>query len=264
MAYVADFPLALGIKRRLSRLNDPAAADAEAEFIRVRPSVLKRDGFTCQALGCGFTSYPQPDGGGGFIEVHHIDDDHHNNSAKNLVSLCPFCHSVFTLGKRGARFAATLGYLPEMTQAEINLFAHVAFGFSKASSYIRTGAIPSIEMDDPKVREAIPLINRIFDGYGDLELFAKERLNQSVDKVIHGIGDIESLYSALQELSDKEYAARHLFLDGLRLFPVYDAYQEQIGYWAKEVWLKSVPPTTWESFIKPFVVKVETLKVAAA
>jgi intracellular multiplication protein IcmJ len=257
----AGFPIVLGIKRRLSRLNDPKIDEAEAEFNRVRPSVLKRDGYTCQ--GCGFTSYPQPDGGGGYIEVHHIDDDHHNNSAKNLTSLCPFCHSPFTLGKRGANFAATLGYMPSLMQTEINLFAHVAFGLSKASSYIRSGAIPNIALDDPKVREAVPQINKMLDAYSDLEISAKERINLSADKVIHGIGDIESLYSALQELSDKEYASRHLFLDGLRLFPVYDAYQEQIGYWAKEVWLKAVPPPTWDSFLKPFVAKVESLKLVS-
>lgn len=117
-------PLLLGVKAARWRGYDPeaVAAEAKAEFERVRPSVLRRDRFRCAY--CGFRSTPpggktDGDGKGSWMEVHHIDHDHGNNDSANLVTICNYCHMVFHIGLAG-RHGARLVWLPELSQAAVS------------------------------------------------------------------------------------------------------------------------------------------------
>lgn len=83
--------LRLSVKTSMFRENDKDSGEADREFKAARLAVLARDRYTCQ--GCGLVTRGG-DGKSGFFEVHHIDDNHHNNHPNNLVTICPFCHSV--------------------------------------------------------------------------------------------------------------------------------------------------------------------------
>lgn len=126
------FKLDLRVKRRLSRRNDPNLEAATRDFEEQRLETVKRDHSTCQ--GCGFSSIGVKKGGGlvssGYLEVHHIDDDHHNNKSSNLITLCPFCHQVFTLGRRGAVFTAYPIWMPQLSQRAINRLTHLHYFLS--------------------------------------------------------------------------------------------------------------------------------------
>ncbi|MFN9195723.1 MAG: HNH endonuclease [Pseudomonadota bacterium] len=98
------------IKRRLWRRNDPAAREADGRFELVRKRILLRDGYRCQY--CGFRSETQ--------DVHHIDDDQSNNEPSNLETVCPLCHSLFSLGQVGLSGHGKLAYLPELSRQDAN------------------------------------------------------------------------------------------------------------------------------------------------
>lgn len=228
--------LVLGVKRKLSRQNDPDADVAEAAFQEMRPRILMRDKHTCQA--CGFVSYQDKQAPGGFLEVHHIDDDHHNNTSNNLVTLCPFCHQVFTLGRRGDSFGGRLIWLPEMSQETLNILCHAMY----AVMYIHNDE--EIKLSSEQEESTA----KIYDLHSALSDLCTQRLH-AVYGDIQYFESIETLYSALSGLTMKEYERRNLFMGGVRILPDYAHFQEHIAFWAKNVWLKGVPPGNWASIV---------------
>ena len=232
----AKIKLELGVKRKLSRQNDPDADAAHAVFQEIKPKILMRDKHTCQA--CGFVSYQDKGAPGGFLEVHHIDDDHHNNAANNLITLCPFCHQVFTLGRRGDRFGGRLIWLPEISQEHLNILCHAMF----AIMYMHND-------EDIKLSpEQSEMTAKVYDLHSSLTDLCTQRLH-AVYSDIQFFENIETLYVALSGLTDKEYARRHLFLGGVRILPDFVHFEEHVAFWTRNVWIKGVPPGNWMAII---------------
>lgn len=235
----APFQLVPGIKRKISRRNDPEVKAADSAFQQIRPKVLMRDDYTCQ--GCGFTSVNDQHAPSGFLEVHHIDDDHHNNELDNLVTLCPYCHQVFTLGRRGDLFSAIPIWLPEISQAELNLLCHGIFFLLQLDERSRKDEIRLSESS--KVRCA-----HVADLYQNLLSQGDARL-QALGVPLTSFDALEVLSGALTGLTDREYALRHLFLGSLRLVPDMTHFSEQINFWVDNVWLRGVKPDGWDALI---------------
>ncbi len=235
----APFHLELGIKRKLSRLNDPDVASADRVFQQIRPKVLMRDQYTCQA--CGFASVFDQHAPSAFLEVHHIDDDHHHNEMGNLVTLCPFCHMCFTLGRRGDVFAAHPIWLPEISQSTLNLMCHAMFFIMRLDEQVRAG-------DLTLSKSALSRCAHVCDIYQQIVSVGDARL-QSLNTSLTQFDSLECLSGALTGLNDREYSQRHLFLDGMRLMPDITNFKEQIGYWTENVWLKGVKPDGWDALI---------------
>ena len=51
----------------------------------IRGSINNRSGFRCENPDCKATIKPH---------LHHIDNDYNNNSLRNIIALCPNCHSA--------------------------------------------------------------------------------------------------------------------------------------------------------------------------
>jgi hypothetical protein len=235
----APFQLSLGIKRKLSRRNDPEVKAADSVFQQIRPKVLMRDNFTCQA--CGFASVSDQHAPSGFLEVHHIDDDHHHNEMGNLVTLCPFCHQIFTLGRRGVSFCAIPVWLPEISQAEINLLCHGMFFLMCLDDRARNESIVLSESSKDRC-------SHVSDMYQQLLSMGDSRL-QALANPLTSFDSLEVLSGALIGLTDREYALRHLFLGSLRLVPDMTHFKEHINFWADNVWLRGVKPDGWNALI---------------
>lgn len=234
------YALQIGVKRTLSRINDPRADDAQAEFERVRGRIMERDRFVCRF--CGIHTTPSNGHPSGYFEVHHLDDDHHNNRPDNLVTACPFCHMVFTAGLRGDNLglrhggnptdSAHLLWLPGISQNLLNRLSHVVFQVLR---------LTAVEVDE--------------HGLDGLRESARQMQEQILDKGSRGIDivfgrDLQGelmrchhLYDVLRQLSGPDYAQRQK-IDGLRLWPRREVFAEQIDYWKTHAW-KSLPPSSW-------------------
>lgn len=104
------------------RHEDEATQEADAEFAGVRDLVLRRDRWTCQACGC--QADPGPNGEAGGLEVHHLDGHHDHNDQSNLATLCPLCHGILHIGFTARRKPGRFIWLPEASQADLNLLVH--------------------------------------------------------------------------------------------------------------------------------------------
>lgn len=244
-------PLRLGVKRRLSRRNDPREREARAAFEKTRLGIIDEDNSTCR--GCGFASQ-RMDGDGapaGGMEVHHLDDDHHNNKPSNLITLCPFCHMVFTLGRRGARFDATLGYEPRMSQAEINLLHHTVWGLSRALEIAHQDSSPPRGWEPAAVKG--PMASALEQAAEALRQFredAERRLRTQRARDLPGIETPGALYAALQNLPPEVYEQRDHALEGIRLLPRYAPFEGHIDRWARHIWARHYPPAQWGAIVE--------------
>lgn len=212
-------PLIPSVKRSTWRCHDENSELADEEYRAIRMSVLKRDRFSC--VFCGFISKPNRHAedstleASGYLEVHHIDDDHTNNKKENLLTACPFCHQVFHCGNAGYREAATAIYLPEVSQADLNLFANLL-----TISILRGG-----EYRDAAIAMQVLLLS-----------------NTDLAQRLYGEGicDCKTLGAVLMGLhqrSPRAYKDRAKLLYGIRLYPNASAYPKAIKYWSDEAWL---------------------------
>lgn len=251
----SKIPVIPGVKRSLSRRNDPDADKVAEEFDRQRLAIIKRDNWTCRGEGCGFSSRRMEHWPSGGMDVHHADDNHANNDPGNLVTLCPFCNMTFSLGRRGTGFAATLGLLPGISQGDLNLIFHVVWGMSRAIEIIDDDHdLPEKHRRTQWLSDDIPEEGRsaILDARSELNrmiVTSQSNLHSELDDVLPNIGDIETLYSVLMELTEDEYRERHRILEHIRLFPRLEAFEELIDTWAREVWLRQDPPSSWPRLI---------------
>ena len=83
--------------RRQYRKNPQLYADRAAErrirvdrdaFERIKPSILKRDNYTCRECNVHGIGY----GGNSELHVHHINLDGGDHRPENLITYCAQCH----------------------------------------------------------------------------------------------------------------------------------------------------------------------------
>lgn len=243
------FELVPGVKRRRSRRRDPSAASADRAFETVRGEILHRDRMTCQA--CGFASVGSRERPSGGLEVHHIDDDHTNNRKENLITLCPFCHMVFTLGRRGAVFVADIIWFPDIEQRTINRLAHeVAFLLWVRQSLLRGDEEVRIWLEGEE-----QVFDRVFDRAVErwrmLQTMGRSRLYSVFPDEQIGFTKPDLLYMLLVSCPAQEYEQRRSVLGGVRLLPKIDheSFSGLIDYWSRAVWIQKGRASQWKQFL---------------
>jgi len=236
------FPLILSVKTSSWRNQDDSSELANEAYQNERYKILVRDEFTCQA--CGFVTKPERDKrtkdesylASGYLEVHHIDDNHHNNNHNNMVTLCPFCHQVFTVGLTGHRNAAKVIYFPYLSQAEINLLANLSLVQDNAEN----------EMSDWSAQFLMWL-----------ESFESQAQRIYGDEII----DPKNLGAALFQLykvDPKLYENRENILYGLRLLPKATPYKKALDWWGEsKCW---TPPNQWKDIFEDWKGDQEAIK----
>jgi intracellular multiplication protein IcmJ len=194
-------PLRLSVKCLNWRMNDADAADADAEFKRVRKSALERDQHSCRF--CGFKSLH-------WQEVHHSNDDHADNRLDNLITTCPFCHMCQHIGLAGSNKEAVLIYLPQISQADLHHIVRTALIAERALDVIRSdqrSAPPLIRQH----REAADVAKAVLAALRSRSEGAEKRILTS---------DPAEIANVLKMLPDDAYARRDDALAGIRLLPL--------------------------------------------
>lgn len=213
-------PLIVGVKRSLFRIHDPEAEAADAEYQRIRRTLLERVGHTCQF--CGFktradrTQNARAPGVGqgvsGYLEVHHIDDDHQNNDPKNLAVTCPFCHQIFHAGLAGKRQALKPIWLPQIKQEDLNLMCNLI---------LCSMQVNGLHSGDAK---------RLFASLSGETAFLVKEFGSEILKT-------ENLGQILIEMDRKgHYDKRDKLFSGLRMLPIPDAFPSHLTFWSKAAW----------------------------
>jgi intracellular multiplication protein IcmJ len=207
------------VKRSTFRIHDPEKESADNEYVKIRRSVFTRDKFTCQY--CGFkatpnrTAPPETSEASGYLEAHHVDDDHTNNILPNLVSVCPFCHQVFHAGFAGKREAATLAWIPEITQENINLLCNLIFCIEYRAEQDKSSQAYAAE-----ARSLIASLRERREGLD--ALFGKDAIT------------MQSLPSILMALHrNNMYEERGKLFSGLRLIPNPEPFADHIAWWCR-------------------------------
>ncbi|WP_305910430.1 HNH endonuclease (plasmid) [Methylomarinum sp. Ch1-1] len=213
-----------------------SAETAKIEYDQKRYSVLVRDNFSCQA--CGFKSKPErdpkkasddSDRASGYLNVFHIDDwgPQTKQVNKDLVTLCPFCHQVFSIGLAGQEKGAKVIYFPHLSQGNINLLANLAL-------------VQAHQSDD----------NAYSDYAVRLLMWLQARATQAIEKFGEEVIDPKNLGAALFQLYKKHpdlYQSRGLILQGLRLLPTGIPHQKAIDWWSKTgAW---TPNSQWDDLV---------------
>ena len=177
-------------------------------FQELRAKVLVRDKNVCQ--GCGWKSDQHQ-------EIHHRDDDHENFAESNLETLCPLCHQAFHLPTVGLLESGELIWLPEMSQASLNLLCIGLFVAQRQTNGKHEGTAKSVFS---------ALLSR----------------KSVVDKHV-GQGGVSTLAQVLLKYSPEEYAQRANYLSDLRLLPQASRFEQQIAHWATQ--FGDLPEADW-------------------
>jgi intracellular multiplication protein IcmJ len=200
-------------------MDDDESDLADREYIKVRRNVLARDKHKCQF--CGFevspnrTAPPETSEASGYLEVHHLDDDHSNNDLDNLVSTCPFCHQVFHAGFSAKRGAATLAWIPEMSQASVNLMSNLCFCLLHRADLDKSNAAYS--SDARKMLADFRGREKVLD-----DLFGEGFITMKT---------LPAILSALHRA--KLYDKRDKLFSGLRLVPRPEVFATHITWWCR-------------------------------
>lgn len=205
--------IVLGVKRGVFRQDDPIAEHSDKEFQSLRDSVKQRDNYSC--FYCGFKAEK-------YQEVHHIDDNHDNNSERNLVTVCPLCHSCKHIGFAGLNEKAYLVYYPKITQVEVNAMIKTLW-IGKNSGHEKIAQV---------------CINTL-EAFESLQGKTEEKLTTD-PAVLSGI---------LLEMNDEDYKNRQSKLKNFLMIPRESAYKKEISYWSKNVY-NGVPAETWAKILK--------------
>ena len=182
-----------------SRKHDPA-------FKGFVTRVLERDQYTCQY--CGFQAQD-------YQEIVNVDQNYYNNKFSNLAVACCFCAQCFFLDAVGQTDfgGGTLIYLPEVEQANLNVFCHVLFCAISNNTPYKASA-QSIYRT---LRFRSQAVERAFgEGLSDPALMGQLLVESALSQ--------EEAGKALSEL---------------RLLPARNRFREQIQHWAKAAMAES-------------------------
>lgn len=217
--------------------SDDERATNRDEYEQVRANVLRRDKFTCQC--CGFKTISHPTSPkktllySGYLEVHHVDDDHTNNVMENLLTVCPFCHSVFHCGFAGHSGAGNLALMPYLKQEDISILFNLL-------------AVIKVT-DESEYKSVSAEIVSFFEYFEHV-----------AEGIFDGLSDAAIMGSVLvgTQIKDSE-AARDMknVLWAMRLIPSLDSdvFSKASVYWKNnQAWL---PEGQWASILKDFMKK---------
>jgi hypothetical protein len=208
------------VKLGVWRKDDKNSDKADEEFAAKRPEILKRDLFTCG--GCGMRTMPvNKTLPSGYFDVHHIDDDHTNNQDDNLITLCPFCHDVFHLGNAGARQSASAIWMPQVSQADLNLLMHVLF-ILHSRGKLKEATAQDKEAGAWAYDQYQMIRSTVFADELEIRLGA-------------GMCHLSRMGEALAWLGHHNrpaYDNRHKFLGGVRIIPDYDYHESKINHFS--------------------------------
>lgn len=179
-----------------------------------KKSVFERDGYICQ--GCSWRSER-------FQEIHHKNDNHSDHRLENLETLCPLCHQVFHLPLAATTSGGIVIWLPEISQAELNLLCIGLF----------------VAQQNPNSKYA-QSARRLFSTLHGRSTFVEEKLGKS---------DPGAIGQVLLNLKPEDYAAREEFVGPLRLLPFKSRFETQVDYWASESF-KDLPVDSWGTLLE--------------
>ncbi|MBU2794442.1 HNH endonuclease [Acidithiobacillus thiooxidans] len=232
-------PLILGVKRSTWRMHDPAAEDADAAFETVRKKVLVRDKYTCRY--CQMRTLREEDQTkngkffkgrfAGYFEVHHIDDDHHNNHPDNLLTVCPFCHSVFHCGNAGHREAGSIIWAPWIRQEDLNITVHVLF-ILMCFEHPNEAEIKIAE--ESRTQDALKFSSEMGraarERYESLQSFG-DLAEKNLGAGMSNAAVLGESLMALANRNESAYLRRSVFLGGARFLPDFSYYLRPVRYW---------------------------------
>lgn len=179
----------------------------------LKAKVFERDKHTCR--GCTWRSEK-------FQEIHHRNDDHSDHRESNLETLCPLCHQVFHLPIAAATNGGTIIWLPEMSQATLNLLCIGLFVAMKHNKGKHAGTARTL-----------------FSVLEARKTFVDEHLGRS---------DPGVLAQVLLNLEPDAYARREDFVGHLRLLPYPSRFEVQIDYWSASQFEK-FPEASWDALL---------------
>jgi len=190
--------------------------DEGKKMIKYRDKILKRDDYTCQA--CGWRSER-------YQEIHHRDHNHKNFYESNLETLCPLCHQVFHLPSAASTNGGSIIWLPEISQAHLNLLCIGIFSTQRNTKNQWVGITRTL--------------------YGALEA-RKAWMDENLSRADPGI-----LAQLLLNIPPEKYEKRHEWLAHLRLLPSASRFEEAAEYWYS-MYFKPVPEAEWGKALEAF------------
>lgn len=240
-------PLVISAKAKSWRLHDTEEKNAENTdfYQQIRPNILRRDNWTCQF--CGFKTNPNKKADkkslkySGFLEVHHLDDDHSNNNPDNLITACPFCHSVFHCGFAGHSNQGSIVLMPYIKQKDISILFNLL-------------SVINVKEESQ--------FQEIYDEIKDFFLYCEGL----AENILEDLSDPSKLASVLVniEINDpKAYKQLNKVLWPLRLIPKVETkkFKDAAQYWnQQEIWL---PEKQWKPIFYNFIKKTKMIKAKA-
>ena len=183
-----------------------SARKSDPRFQLYEKKVFQRDNYICQF--CGFKAQLHQ-------EVINLDRNYHNNKLENLVTACCFCAQCFFLESVGVGGygGGSLVYVPEMSQAELNVLCHVLFCAITNDTGYKSSA------------------QTIYLGF-------KVRSQQIEDKFGEGTSDPAILGHLLIDSGPVAPEKLSLMLEGVRLLPSRARFRVQIESWAANALLE--------------------------
>jgi intracellular multiplication protein IcmJ len=172
--------------------------------------VTKRDHQVCRA--CTWQSSLHQ-------EIHPIDGNHRSKDMDNWVTLCPLCHQVFHLPQASGTGGGRLIWLPEITQAHLNLLSIPLFVASRHPGHRYYGLAQ--------------LVNGILSGRAS---YFQSRMSQD---------DPMLMAQIIVTMKPEQYARRGETLRHIRLWPQRERFEVAIDHWEQNNF-KDWKDTEWE------------------
>ena len=176
---------------------------ANKAFLAVRDKVFARDDHTCRY--CGFQA-PQ------YMDVVNQDQNYNNNTLNNLVTACSLCTLSFFVDSIGldGRSGATIIYLPEISQSDLNHFSRTLF----CSMLRETPYKGKLQAAYLSLADRAKMVEEVFGP--DMQ-----------NPITFGQALLDSNISDAQQ--------KHPIFSELKLLPIRKFYHDQAEYWKSTV-----------------------------